>query len=431
MYQETFLLTPLKKLFLVFVYTIFIAFSAGFGLLRVIPYFKDLYWIDSLTIIITAVSALTWLLVFLNTKKLIYKFSNYLLFWVFLIFIFALSLYSKSIYSQGILETIKVASYYFSILFTIFVYFQFPSPCRSFSVVKKALINVSIIDSIIALLSFILIKNFGINILNLSYSIRDGSPRFTIGTCIVLVSIFVSIVYSFKTKNLSLKDFINILLGFVHLIFIGKTRSLILYFALALIFALAIFSNYKIKIFIATIIVCLFLSYCFNFNEFSNFFINYFLDDAGISIRFDAISFFMGNFNSSPIFGMGFISSKGDYSYLMSGVNGNYYYDDVGLVGLLAQFGICGFLWAIIILIKSFLVSHKSGTTPALVLKIFVFYLFVSSINLSFMDPERLAYLFILFVFDDFCLVTYKKSATFLFAISNRNKDKVIKFRLN
>lgn len=409
----------LGKLFSTYVYIIFILWSVGFGFFYVLPYFKDLYWVDSLSIITFIVCVIFFFLVFFNTRVLRFSFPRSSLFWIFFFFIAASCVFSCYKYSQGLLETFKYAAYYLIPLFSIFVYFQFPKQTRSFSAVSKAIINVSIIDSIIALLSYAFIANFGINLLNIPYSLRNASPRFTIGVEVVLISIFISINKSFKTKKLSLTDATNIILGTLQFFIAGKTRSFILYYVVTLLFIIALYSNVKTKIWFYVSLFILFLVFVFNANSIITLFSNYFLNDDGIYVRFEAISFFINQFVSKPIFGMGFISSEGPYSYLLGGINGTYYYDDVGIVGLLAQFGLTGLLWEILILATAYLQSTKSKLLVSSILKTLVFYMAISSINLLFIDGGKLIYLFMLFALNDFCypinVFTKKKQRNYYF----------------
>jgi len=391
------------RLFLSYIYIIFILWSAGFGLFFVLPYFKNLYWLDSLSIFTIIVSLTYFILIFANTGVVRFGFHNSSLFWVFFFFIAISFLFSSYKYNQGLAGTIKYAAYYLIPLFSIFVYFQFPKRFRSFSAVNKAIINVSIIDSTVALVSYFLIVNADINLLNIPYSLRNGTPRFTIGVEVVLISIFISLNKCFKTKKISPKDACNIILGTLQIIIAGKTRSFLLYYAIAFVFIIALYSNFKTKICLYTVFFDLFLVFAFNAQYIINSISDYFLSDAGISIRFEAISFFMKQFYSKPFFGIGFISSKGPYSTLLGGANGKFYYDDVGVVGLLAQFGLFGLLWVIVLLATAFLQAKKTNLLISPILKTFVFYLTISSINLLFVDRGKLIYLFMLFVFTDFC----------------------------
>jgi hypothetical protein len=268
----------------------------------------------------------------------------------------------------------------------------------------RAIKIVSIIDSILAILSFVLIYTADINILNIPYSIRNGTPRLGIGTEIVLVSLFISFVSVLQKKKLQLIDFANLLLGLVQVIVVNKGRSAIFYLAITFLFGTLLFLKLLPRIIIFSLLLITLLLLSPTFPAFSNAVEAYFYGDDGIMVRFQAIEFYMNQFYHHPLIGMGFISTNGPFWYLAQGYDGLFYYDDVGIVGFMNRFGCIGLLLVSYLIFQCTKTSWGNHSISGYVEKTFLFYIVVSLINLSFLDLERLVYLFLLFAINDYSL---------------------------
>lgn len=322
-------------------------------------------------------------------------------FWCFIFLLLVLYVYSSIIYSQGLLGTLKYFVHYMIPLFAIFTFYQFPKSVRKKEILFHAIQVISIIDSFDAIVNYLLISKAGINLLNISYSIRNGTPRFGIGTEIVIISLFVSFASIFKSRRLNFTSLLCISLGLIQLIAINKTRSVLLYVFFSIIVFLFLSLKLQYKFIAITILaLCLFMLFP-AIPDIANSVTEYINGDGSILIRLEAIDFYMNQFYHHPLIGMGFISSHGDYWYLGTGYENRYFYNDVGLVGFLVQFGSMGLLLACYFFIHCIKSINHLVTLRSYIEKLMIIYFVVSSINLSLFDPERLIYLFLLFAIDD------------------------------
>ncbi|EOR23314.1 hypothetical protein A499_13316 [Niallia nealsonii AAU1] len=122
-----------------------------------------------------------------------------------------------------------------------------------------------------------------------------------------------------------------------------------------------------------------------------------FLNDYSLSIRFEEISFYIGQLYENFFFGMGFIpfnvSSYTDF--LLRGPYAIYYKSDIGILGFLNIFGILGFLWLILLFFKiikiaSYSVKVKGSLNKNYELLSLVIFVILSSLSLSIFDIQRI-----------------------------------------
>lgn len=137
---------------------------------------------------------------------------------------------------------------------------------------------------------------------------------------------------------------------------VNKSRTALLYFIIIVLvlFVIGKQVNGIRKVCIIVFLVACFIGVVASYKSVRKDMISYVEADAGIMIRFSTIKFYIGQFLEHPILGMGLISSSKDVSgwQLLYGSGGYFYRDDVGLIGLINKFRICGFIWAWLFLSK-------------------------------------------------------------------------------
>ena len=126
-----------------------------------------------------------------------------------------------------------------------------------------------------------------------------------------------------------------------------------------------------------------------------------FYGDAGIAVRFRAIRHYLSHFYEYPLTGVGLISASKSLPgwQVLYGPYGQYYRSDVGLIGLMSQFGMLGLLWAAGFLWGGFRRARKSRGLYGRFVWMLLTFLTVSLVNLSFLDPGRCMYLFIVYAY--------------------------------
>ena len=129
-------------------------------------------------------------------------------------------------------------------------------------------------------------------------------------------------------------------------------------------------------------------------NQYFAAYINdYINNDYGLLNRSEAIVFYLNQFIHKPMFGMGYIGTDRSSvtSLLLYGPNGNYYRGDLGVIGLIDEYGIAGLIWTLYFLYGIYCMG-KNTTIYAQIIRFVVFYYVISLVNLSFMDSERLLF---------------------------------------
>ena len=298
-------------------------------------------------------------------------------------------------YKQSAFMLMKEASY--NIVFAVMLY--------SFSIINfsfitkewlcKKIVLFSVLSSFSAILFFVLYSAFSFNPLQLSENVtRNGTIRFVIGTGIVILALIISFT-KFLNKSATKLDVINILLGTIQIYYVNKTRSIILF--LIILFCIIILktkrTNNLLKISLFLLISVSVILVFFGNQYFAAYINDYVNNDYGLLNRSEAIVFYLNQFIHKPMFGMGYIGTDRSSvtSLLLYGPNGNYYRGDLGVIGLIDEYGIAGLIWTLYFLYGIYCMG-KNTTIYAQIIRFVVFYYVISLVNLSFMDSERLLF---------------------------------------
>ena len=393
----------------IFIWAIAICMSNFFGFYQYLPLGSTLYIDDHMFLYVLVVSCLFFVLSLLSGNKVSAIGKR---FWgvmvTFTVLILIEIVRSVFRYQQSLLLTIKESSYYV-IPIIAFVTFQTMKNKRlDAHTICNILVKVSIISSVVAIAAFILYTFCGINILKLSddpiHHFRYGTIRFVIGPIMIYLAFIISATRFIKHKYKSL-DLWNIALSIIQFVLINKTRTALAYMLMTILIIYILQHKDCITLKLTCRLV-LASGICLGILFFNIILqkVNSIIDSEWtIMIRMKAIVFYMEQFVKVPVFGMGFISSNEALPdwVLLRGANGYYYRCDVGLIGLLNEFGVCGVLW-----VGSFLyivIRKLKGHTGiyADVVRNIVIYLVISMTSLSFLDSQRTMYLFIIMAISD------------------------------
>lgn len=226
-----------------------------------------------------------------------------------------------------------------------------------------------------------------------------GFTRIPSATDFVFFSILLMfVVMSYRQAFLSrAKIFTILFVNLFYLIAVGQTRSYIVLTALLIIVYVTISIFKKIGagggVVIGTMLIVPIIYALIFFLE--NLILNNESRAISLTVRQEAIDYYLHNLNFSGIFAFGFLRDD-LYGTLIHGVDLKglllgYNYDDVGIVGFLGMFGITGIvvlLVYLICLVQAFIYSKRKHIT-------IMVYIFIvgSCASLSLFDPQRIFYL--------------------------------------
>lgn len=325
-------------------------------------------------------------------------------------------------YQQGFSYIFRVSIYYFTLLIYLLLSYFLRNDYKK---IKGYFKNVSLFFSIILILQYFLYNELGITFLKLDLSIgqRFGQARISVGIFMIVVGVVLSVSSIIKCINNKEKlrkiDLLVVVLGLIDVIFVSKTRSIIISLIVSILgMSFLLIRNKKTK---AIIIILLIITGGLVINtEMFNKFVN--LKNTEYSensnIRQEASKYYIEKIKESPIVGIGFLHSKNKYDPAYSflrGEKGKYFLDDVGIIGFTTTFGIIGLIWYLIIILKCFKIIIKKFKYKTIYdngesVGLFIFIL-LSTFTIIFTDSTRIFYFaFILyFIEGNKCKVIMKK----------------------
>lgn len=221
----------------------------------------------------------------------------------------------------------------------------------------------------------------------------------------LLMIVFVGLGYKIFTKKVNL---LMLTVYVIYLFFVGQTRIYLM--LLLLILGIVILIKLKDKIsfgvisvllFIIAIPVSLMIAYIVNllfFKETSRL--------ISLSIRQGAIKYYLDNILYNGWFGFGFarddVYNNLIHNTYMTGDGQiiSFNYDDVGIIGFLAQFGISGIINMIVYLSSLLIAFIRSSRKFANLL--LLSFILGSWASVSLFDPQRSFYLPVLLAIMDF-----------------------------
>lgn len=145
-------------------------------------------------------------------------------------------------------------------------------------------------------------------------------------------------------------------------------------------------------------------------------------NDGSFDARIKAIAYFLRTVCDHVICGMGLVvPGEGVHYYYITGPEGLYHYDDVGVIGVLASLGLIGFLWYAGITIKLIKISWKRLKYNALAVGLVAGFV-LSILTMSYLDKGRIISFMLMLVILDIELwkdTIRNKSVRVLYAMEN------------
>lgn len=272
---------------------------------------------------------------------------------------------------------------------------------RGMEYIINTIIKVSIICSVLAIIAYVLLDKTGNNFFNLdvnNYSFyRYNKPHFMMGSMVVVPAIIFAWVKQLGGCR-EKYNIIAIILNLIHIIIIGKTRTLITFIVIILIITYIYTTKKSKNLKLCVTLLCVILFVVVEGSTVINSLATLFSDNS-VTFRINAIGFYIEQIKTRPLFGMGFIG-RGNIllKTLLYGPKTQYYRTDVGFIGFINEFGFIGGIWFLVLMIyayKKVRNALKKNGIPQIIAYTESFFLFlvISSINLFAIDGFRLIYL--------------------------------------
>ena len=393
-----------RKIFVIFFCAIITAMAYYFGMASYIPFSEKLYSGDWIFLGLGLFSVLTLIiLVALHRSPLFCKgmFASECASLLLLLLVEAI--FSFVQYDQPFFFVVKEVLYYVIVLFVYFVFIQFRDHTKTEEMLDF-FIKASLACSLIALVAFFLYSYLGINLLKFSTAedhFRNGTVRFDVGKNIVFIGVIASLTKLVRTEHTKI-DLLNIILGAIHIYFVMKTRTVVLYFLILFVVSPIFVTGAKKKwklIGMGAFLIFLSCAAVF-FSDLMRSWQMLWSDDIGNVVRIDAMQFYLKQFCESPILGMGFVSNNSNLivSRLLMGVDGKFYRDDVGLIGFLNAFGIAGVFWLGYFFKKTLGYIRGRTDLSSNVTKMLIVYSIISLPNLCIMNSQRVVLIAVIMV---------------------------------
>lgn len=336
-----------------------------------------------------------------------YQFLTMMIGWVI---IYLLLLWGSQLaYNQSLLVTIKNSYIYAMVVLYFLLIFIFNNDA-DFKFILNSISYIGVVYAGILIVQAVLLKrnlvfldlsSYGLNPIFDSFGpvfhfIRVAGPSDFISFSILITAI--SSIFQ-GNKNLLVNTLI-LMVDYFYIVFVSGTRMyMIIDFLILITFILfSIYKKHSMLVY-STIIVG-----CVSAVGIIPILIKVFTSGArGLSfeIRMNEIKYYLGKFFYNGWFGIGFPDSK-RYDQILHGTsgnhiamtNGNYFVEDIGILGIIAIFGILGIIAIAFFIYKLAQIFIDSRFKRELLL--IGVYLISTTVTLSFLDSQRIFYLFII-----------------------------------
>lgn len=346
---------------------------------------------------------LTTILFFLNIENRVSgKNSLNMMILCFIILFFISSVWS---YFQYPKEFVGILRSLFDVLLIIsfFAFSKYISADSEYFFMFLTKFN--ILFSSIFLVAAILFNLFNVSLIpQVDQIIKNGSIRYTDIVSICSISAIFSVILVFTNGHSKKIHISNILISLAYIYYAAITRVMFMVLITTLILVFVIkrkkITLKKLIIYYVSCLIVLFFLYfsqAFNFiKDLINPVLNgSWIDDGSYFARYGAIEYYFDSFIKNPLFGFGvYVGGNGSISRLnMLSPKGIYYFNDVGIIGSIAQYGIFFFL-SYLFLLK--VVSSKTVFKSQVVRNTLGCFLFLTSFTMIMTDVGRIYYLGIL-----------------------------------
>lgn len=373
------------------------SYSSLFWFADRIPVISKLYSSD-VTNILTIIAAL----ILISNKVIkigkirIPKDSTKVLYAVFLIFVTNI-IYCIIRYGESPIHTIFKTYYLLTPIILTIALSMYIRTEDEYCYFMQILTKIIIFIAILTLLQLFLGQKsiYFWNIQNSQF--RYGSYRITVA---VYLQAFCAIyLFNECLQYKRCRDILGLSIIIASLSFGAKIRALILYLLISFYFIYWIRSGKHLNI--KKIRIFLFVAFLIGIAVYiERGVIVSFFYEAGISVRFEAIRYYVNQWIRSPLFGQGNfrVANNIELNLLDRGPFLNYYHDDVGIIGFLNYFGLVGIISLVYILLNLYKKIKKSRTNYSFVARGSLIFVCLGFISMNIMDSARIAVLSLLII---------------------------------
>lgn len=347
----------------------------------------------------TVVIILMLIVYYRKINKGKYKFNLFIIFIIMFLLLNIVFSYLK--YGQPFYFVIYAAEYNFLIL----SYYIFMSYMKN-GVDVKELEKIYIYFALVLIILFniqYLVYDKGLIFLSVNFSFRFESLRINSTTIIPNLGFLLSMINLMNSDNK--KDFriiclSEVILSVIYIIFVSKVRSALL-ILVGCIFIYFILEN-KQKIFILLYIglflaiACIPIIYYGQSTTILDKYMSSFSDnDSSYSIRMNEIKYFYTQAKENPLFGAGVIQPVKDTKtyFILRGNGGEYFTNDVGIFGLLQNWGFTGvilYIYMMVKILQMLIIINKNKCSRQSVESYVLFaYMIFTSVTLIITDRYR------------------------------------------
>lgn len=355
--------------------------------------------INVITIVLAAGILLTGSYHRINSKQpeCLFLFCFFALFFVQVIF-------SSIRYSQSIFDSLFAEKYYFILLLYYILSKVFISN-RDYTTVIDMLVIVGCISAVLYNLQVLVLHDMGIEFMIIEYGKRLDGVRVVNGTNTIEFASFLAagmlLNKTEKSNGKRLLYIFTLVSTFIYVVFVAKTRMMLLIFALTLGF-LVIFRSVAssrtvlAKRFGAFLAISVLFCYLYNTNYVRKLVSDFNVTSVSVGLRMQEIMMYTNQLLQDPIsflIGTGMIHDTNHAYYLsVLGPNGIGGRTDVGLIGFIHQFGLMGlilYIWFLVIMIRT-ISSLRAKEIPCLELVAFTVVFILGSGTLCMFNRGRI-----------------------------------------
>lgn len=277
--------------------------------------------------------------------------------------------------------------------------------------IKKLIVGFGFLELILYITQYFLINK--IVFLNMRISSRFGETRLPFESLLLLILPFVLLNEIFNKKHNKL-CYSLLGLNLFYLIFIVKTRMVVLGVSLTIAFLIFIYKKGIKKIGVVLfILVSIFigLNTSIGQNYINALNSEYREKDPNTQIRLEAQNFYITETAKTPFLGRGVVNTLYYDAVKISRYNRGYYFNDNGIIGFYYLYGLIGVGWSFLILTQLLIGGYKQYKVNKNYFYIgYTLYVFLTCITMFYWyEQEGALYLVGILTFIDARMVNNKK----------------------
>ena len=327
-------------------------------------------------LVIISIALFAWTRGFWNSDLFIKKYTIALCMSVAIV-----AIISSQVYAGNRIYNVLIECSQYFLVFLAFPLLKLVRKENGYDRILYAINVITLVLYILYILQSIAYEKNGTLFLHVNENLRNNALRMSLKSFgnVMIIYNFCRLWFdsNYKHKIFSLIQFI---LGIYCLLFIQQTRAYYFVIAISLIVVLLFCGSSSSKKIRNIAIIILFSVMLFSSGLFDQF-LGSFGENSDMYgntlVRMNAIGYFWEEFVHSPLWGHGIITTA-QYFTIRTGPLGSYFYADVGIIGLMAQFGIFSFViyvWPMLRWGRHILRHLRSGKLDPFLIAMYIYML--------------------------------------------------------